>query len=1020
MNGLGGVEEVREEGLKNMREDCRHVCDLTDEESDDEDEYHSQGNHGSGYNGYDDGSHSSHGRSDSSHSSSRSNSSNSSTSSEDSDSSSSSGFNTMDVDEHGFTKQERRRRRKKEKKSKKNRKQSRKTMLSLKTTKNDSKTKAPATATMMGGLLGLTTRHRILLCSSMCASYRGHTYPAPVPSLLSFLCPQFSDVTREEWDRSRIFNCPASMKHFRGLLARSVVVHGTNDLLRNTDQHHQQHRHRVMSGNTTETEAAAMTAHAEVAKEAMEGTGLFKGHIPDNEAAAEQQQQQLDHDASVMITSTDNLIADGKITQSRKFAAGWLTPSLRHSLGAYSLDPILNAIESISKAGYVCEELVASSSSSNYFTCAARCGRTFQSEQGLRQHMAALHAPPGTWLCRSCGSDCGTSQARTHHERYCAAAAGGGMQGCVGSTPTVGQIGATGKQHGPGVGKQGGHHHSGGGVGTVSNAALSGMGSADLRGAHSSGKEVDEDGSLRVPNFRGVWVNTAGSFFIKVDGKAVMDDDPANGIKIKREEIDDVPSSETLLLKFNSAEEAAKQYDEVLTFKKPSQKNELNFNEDGNRIVYDDGNAMAAAGRGLEMLGGGASSVVPALSVINIKDLPKHVKPLLRDPRQTSRTGGNAKRYVYAYRGVCRQARKGHDRWQSQISFGGTNHYLGTFDSEWDAAAIYAWAHLILYGEEATQKAQREGEEAAAAWEQEKKDIADGKIIAPVKPVKKKKAPPKSKTPTQKKQPLKKSTDSVSAKKSDVNKSASGVKKQGLTGPKAVQAQKKSSGKGVAAGHGKKLSNRSLGDEELLSSASERIVAARNRRIAIHDDERGFVVSTEMTDAQAMAQNFAMLIGLSAADFSWSVDQFLSILPDASGDDSVRKKLEIEFGVNGINSSFKSVVRGCSVLGRATKDAEIASVSLGLGPLIVGGPAGLSIDCHIGGPSGTCSEFAATIDYHPTEESEFQFSACNDRDVVTLNAEIITSVSGRRPIQSGDVCSVGARVFMFMLPADTV
>merc|ERR1712032_1294454 len=89
------------------------------------------------------------------------------------------------------------------------------------------------------------------------------------------------------------------------------------------------------------------------------------------------------------------------------------------------------------------------------------------------------------------------------------------------------------------------------------------------------------------------------------------------------------------------------------------------------------------------MLGGGASSVVPALSVINIKDLPKGVVPLLRDPRQTSRTGGNSKRHVYAYRGVCRQARKGHDRWQSQISFGGTNHYLGTFDSEWDAAAIY-------------------------------------------------------------------------------------------------------------------------------------------------------------------------------------------------------------------------------------------------------------------------------------------------------------------------------------------
>jgi hypothetical protein len=124
------------------------------------------------------------------------------------------------------------------------------------------------------------------------------------------------------------------------------------------------------------------------------------------------------------------------------------------------------------------------------------------------------------------------------------------------------------------------------------------------------------------------------------------------------------------------------------------------------------------------------------------QDLPLDVKPLLRDPRQTSRTGGNSKRHIYAYRGVCRQARKGHDRWQSQISFAGVNHYLGTFDSEWDAAAIYAWAHLILYGEEATKLAQKEGEEAAAAYEQEQRDLAAGKIPEPPnKSETKKKAP---------------------------------------------------------------------------------------------------------------------------------------------------------------------------------------------------------------------------------------------------------------------------------------
>ena len=96
----------------------------------------------------------------------------------------------------------------------------------------------------------------------------------------------------------------------------------------------------------------------------------------------------------------------------------------------------------------------------------------------------------------------------------------------------------------------------------------------------------------------------------------------------------------------------------------------------------------------------------------------------------------------------------------------GVNHYLGTFDSEWDAAAIYgeysivsiyqflldlfamqlnlfslAWAHLILYGEEATKQAQKEGEEAAAAYYQEKKDIAEGKI--PAAPPKAEKKPKK-------------------------------------------------------------------------------------------------------------------------------------------------------------------------------------------------------------------------------------------------------------------------------------
>jgi hypothetical protein len=49
-----------------------------------------------------------------------------------------------------------------------------------------------------------------------------------------------------------------------------------------------------------------------------------------------------------------------------------------------------------------------------------------------------------------------------------------------------------------------------------------------------------------------------------------------------------------------------------------------------------------------------------------------------------------------------------------------------------------------LYGEEATKQAQKEGEEAAAAYEQEKKDIAEGKVPAAApKPEKKQRKPGK-------------------------------------------------------------------------------------------------------------------------------------------------------------------------------------------------------------------------------------------------------------------------------------
>jgi hypothetical protein len=46
---------------------------------------------------------------------------------------------------------------------------------------------------------------------------------------------------------------------------------------------------------------------------------------------------------------------------------------------------------------------------------------------------------------------------------------------------------------------------------------------------------------------------------------------------------------------------------------------ELNFKEDGIRNIYEDIGAMSNVSRSLDAFGGGAISVVPALSVINTK-----------------------------------------------------------------------------------------------------------------------------------------------------------------------------------------------------------------------------------------------------------------------------------------------------------------------------------------------------------------------------------------------------------------
>ena len=164
---------------------------------------------------------------------------------------------------------------------------------------------------------------------------------------------------------------------------------------------------------------------------------------------------------------------------------------------------------------------------------------------------------------------------------FCYAGAGTGENGNPpGAPPGAGQGAGKGgrQQHGPAgvVGKK--------------------KGTKTTQTGSAASAKKDPDGSICVPGYRGVWVNQAGRHFVKINGERLKE----NG------------KSDTLY--FDSVEEAAKKHDEMLKASEPSGKVEYNYKVDGSRIVYEDVTTSSTTG-----LGGSASSVVPALSVINIK-----------------------------------------------------------------------------------------------------------------------------------------------------------------------------------------------------------------------------------------------------------------------------------------------------------------------------------------------------------------------------------------------------------------
>ena len=271
--------------------------------------------------------------------------------------------------------------------------------------------------------IGLTARHRIVTASTFAMpspsssslfssskttldkeetqQQQERHHLVPVSALLEFVAPQFAQVAKEEWDRSKIAGDKECMRHFRKLVARSVVVHMEND--------------DVVAPTTSSPDLYTLAMRA------------LTGTLPEVERAND--------DPSVPeVIDDDRFVSAGLVANSRRSSLQWLgDPSqswLRYELGSANFAPIVEAIKLSSNSGFVCEEIMTASSTTSSgatgqvcgsmaYRLAVVCGRHFGSEPGLRQHIAAHHAPAGTWLCRTCSSDCVTSQARTHHERTC-------------------------------------------------------------------------------------------------------------------------------------------------------------------------------------------------------------------------------------------------------------------------------------------------------------------------------------------------------------------------------------------------------------------------------------------------------------------------------------------------------------------------------------------------------------------------------------------------------------------------
>ena len=337
-----------------------------------------------------------------------------------------------------------------------------------------------------------------------------------------------------------------------------------------------------------------------------------------------------------------------------------------------------------------------------------------------------------------------------------------------------------------------------------------------------------------------------------------------------------------------------------------------------------------------------------------------------------------------------------------------------------------AWAHLILYGEEATRKAQEEGEQAVAAYEQEQKDIAEGKIPVPAPTkTKKKKSTPRTKNATSTKgRGRKKTTKNPIVDATNANTAMSNTPITCLEDIQAKYPKMSNEFKGINL-----ISEKE--DDALITDVSTRILASRQKETMTLSSS--YCIPVSQLTTTSFPSGCALLLGLSSDDFGWKIESFIQnahhIVGNNHEKDSLNYALQSEFGEDGMNTRFQTIIKGFPcIIGKAAKYLEEAASTLGFYGAGLGGTIG-DVDCNIGGMDGTCSEMAAIISYDPNKNS-FQLSACGSGklggmvdgeegdDLISVNGIRLDSSKQSMEIGNGSICSVGSRIFMFILASD--